>query len=572
MSRRQAIALTLITLLAAWLRAWLDGSIVPGRTFARHDEGHYVDLARQFLNGHWSVHYFINPSLFGYLLAGVTALVGAVRSMLGFDESFALFVTRETLAPYAIVLVGRLLSITASTLSVLVVARIGRRLFSPTVGLLAALALAVDGIAMSRAVLCGNESLTVLLGLLAFERLLASMERDAPMRTRLVAGLLLGLATATKYSAGILVVPFLLVPRRDAVAAFRSGRWLALLRDVLPALLAAGLGFFAGAPMVAIHFSDFAHDFLAQAGFLHGGYRREDREAGELGYLFYARTFAASHQGWFFAIACGLGVLASIGRAIRTRERSLLLLIAASLPLYLFLGSGVFHRDRFLLPAVPFLLLHGAWIVERATHFVTSRLVASRWLAPVLAFTVVAATAAPSAIASHQLLARQNGFPDPMSQLLVDLRSSLQPGDRVIEFPVPLANRLLLEQDPWRPLGIAAPRPDLVEVARRMVHDGIALDPPSMLLQPLLARAESLAALQQALRNEGANLLLVVAATSQIERPEKLVRGDRDVGSDTAPPTWWNEFFEWLKTLPRRTVAFTSDGTITAALIELPHK
>ena len=53
------------------------------------------------------------------------------------------------------------------------------------------------------------------------------------------------------------------------------------------------------------------------------------------------------------------------------RDARYVLLLLAALPLYLFLGKGSFSRMRFMLPAIPFILIVGAWffagIMERIT-------------------------------------------------------------------------------------------------------------------------------------------------------------------------------------------------------------
>src|SRR5688572_20819340 len=106
-SWRWWVAVALVTSIAAVLRWHLDESNLPGRTFPRTDEGHYVDLVRQFLNGEFHVSYFINPTAYGYLVYAFTSIVGAVRVALGFDASFREFAIAETLHPFVIVIVGR---------------------------------------------------------------------------------------------------------------------------------------------------------------------------------------------------------------------------------------------------------------------------------------------------------------------------------------------------------------------------------------------------------------------------------------------------------------------------------
>src|SRR5262249_51220228 len=156
-----------IVAIALWTR-WWPGSITDARGWWRRDETHYLTLASRFLHGRFDVDYFINPTLYSYVVAAAGAIVGGIRRLFGVDATFDLFLARETVAPHLLLWAARMVSIVSSACSVLVVARIGRRLFSPAVGLIAAALLAFDGVAAASAPLCGNESLMVLLVLLSF--------------------------------------------------------------------------------------------------------------------------------------------------------------------------------------------------------------------------------------------------------------------------------------------------------------------------------------------------------------------------------------------------------------------
>jgi len=558
-SRGEQFVLLAIAALALFLRAWLDGSTVPGRVFLRHDEQHYVGLARELLNGRFVTDYFINPALFGWLVAGATALVGGVRTLLGLEASFELFVARETVAPVVLVLAGRTLSIAASLATVPLVARLGARLFSPRVGLLAALALAVDGVAIGRAPLCGNESMTTLLCLLAVDALLATGARaDASARRRFAAGLLLGIATACKYSAGIFGVVLL----------------AALKRRSLPALLGAATGFALGAPATWLNPAAFVDGFSTQASFLHDGYRAEDVRKGELGWLFYAASFAPAHQGVAFAVAVAGGLLASLVLMVRRAGTPHRLLLAASLPLYLFLGSGIFHRERFLLPATPLLLLHGAWLLDR--------LLGGEWLPALLRSGAAAvrsgrivgavallATGVDAALATrerHRQFAAKHAAPDAASELHHALLPQLTPEERVFEFSFLNADELLLRTDPWREADVAAP-PAAVRDAVFAQLRSRGLLPACQPLRPALVAAKSLAELEALLAREGATALVAIVPAKELVRAGGLAAANRD------PPfrdvKWWPDFVAWLEALPRRAECVTTDGTLTGAILEL---
>jgi hypothetical protein len=85
--------------LALVLRCHVDESPIDGRTFPRHDENHYVELAQRVLNGELRVRWFINPTAYAYLLALVSVAIGGLRVLAGLDESFRDFVVRDAASP-----------------------------------------------------------------------------------------------------------------------------------------------------------------------------------------------------------------------------------------------------------------------------------------------------------------------------------------------------------------------------------------------------------------------------------------------------------------------------------------
>ena len=97
--------------------------------FLRHDEIHYVDVAGKFLNGDWWVDYFVNPTLYIYVLYAATVLWGGVLVGVGTYDSFSEFVFDATLDPYPLILVGRVVTFVASLLGGggVVCARSGRK-------------------------------------------------------------------------------------------------------------------------------------------------------------------------------------------------------------------------------------------------------------------------------------------------------------------------------------------------------------------------------------------------------------------------------------------------------------
>jgi hypothetical protein len=543
------LVLALVVAIAIGMR-WWPGCLACERSHWRRDETNFFPVVCSFLNGRFVVREFRNPVFYDGVVAGASAVVGIARRLLGMEPSFAAFVVRETAAPHLVVWVARILSIAASAASVVVVARIGQRLFSTSVGGFAGLLLALDGCAAWNAPLCGNESLMVLLGLLSFLTAIGGTS----LRRRLASGFLLGLAVATKYSAGILVLPIAL--------AFGMGAW--------PALLAAAIGFVLGSPVALVDFRDFVRGFTAMGGYLATGWSPDDRRRDELGFVYYVRTFAAAHQGVALASLCAVGIVASIAIVAIRRDRAHALLLAASMPLYVFLGFGIFNMERFLLPALPFIAIHGAWALDRLLSGV-ARLRTRPVAALVAGLLVIGATAAPTTLDRYGSIRRDFACPEPACVLLAELRPRLAPSSRVAELTLMNEFRLLLARDPWAELGLPAPS----DAERRIADEWLAARdflPTSTPLVSFIAQSRTLAELQEKLRNSRIDTLLVEVQTHQLFSGRKIRPGFHDACLTACP--YWDELIDWLEHLPRRAFALSPDRRITAAVLDpgdAPH-
>lgn len=409
-----------VLVLAASLRANLTSSGCPGRVFMRNDESHYVPLVVQFLGGDWSVDYFVNPTLTMYLLYAVVAVRGWVGVLTGTFDSYGEFVLEATIDPYQITMAGRWMSFVLGVASVSLLYTVGARAFSARVGLLAALALALDRTHVNRGALAGNEVPMVFLLLALFLALLAYLERPSARR-HAWCGVLLGLAASTKYNAGIHVVTL----ATATWLAFRGTPRTRLLQGRFTAgFLTAPAAFLVGSPWVLLRPERFAEDFLFQASLLHEGYGPR-----VLGWTYYPLQFGHENAGVLFAVACAVGLVVLAARAVRRDERSLLLL-AAVVPTYLALGSGIFGQMRFLLPAIPFVLLAGAAGVDAVASALARAGRAGRpepRLRGALTAALGIALLAPHAVALERAVESMYRRVDERAALLDWMRENLDP-------------------------------------------------------------------------------------------------------------------------------------------------
>jgi two-component system OmpR family response regulator len=214
------------------------------------DENHYVAVARQMVrSGDPNPHYFENPSLLTYLIAGELLLLRGLGPP-GLVEANATVLAR---------LDGALLG----TAGVVLVFLVGRRLFDRPVGLASALFLAVAFLHVRDSHYGVNDVPATTVLTLAL--LLAARAAGRPTAARLaLAGLAVGLAASTKYHLGLGLV---LVPAAHWLGRQAAGRPLLdgpARRALAGAGLAAAGGYLLGTPYTLLDAGGFLEGFLDQ--------------------------------------------------------------------------------------------------------------------------------------------------------------------------------------------------------------------------------------------------------------------------------------------------------------------
>ncbi len=311
-------------------------------------------------------HFFHYPSLFiyiqfigqGLLYIGMR-LFGLVDSTVDYQ---ALYVIHKT--PFYIV--GRLITALFSVATVWVTYLIGRRILGRAIAISAAFLLAINTFHISKSQVVEVDVPATCFAALALWLSLRLLE-DPRKRTYLLAGLSVGLATSTKYTAALLVLPLLaahLLARRETVrdrhlnsiAGRRKPAWGSLVLSLAIAVLA----FLATSPFILPDASTFS---------LHFSMERQHMRLGHFGlgetstWLFYAKSLTDKILGW------PLTLLAFGGFAylVAVRRRSWALVLAAFFVPYLIaIASWVMKADRYLLPVLPVALLFAGGICAEA--------------------------------------------------------------------------------------------------------------------------------------------------------------------------------------------------------------
>jgi hypothetical protein len=334
------LAIVLVASLA--LRMW---GITQGLPYVYNvDEyGHFVPTAVAMFDHGLNPHYFINPPALTYFLYLVDAVwlggASATREFARHPDHFYL------LARVTVALVG--------TVSVWLLYLLGARLFSRAVGLLAGALMAVAFLPVYYGHLALNDAPTLLpltLSLLGT----AGVLRRGRVVDYLLAGVGLGLASATKYTAVIVILALLAAAwTRYRLVESHEKREVAV-RIGLAGIAAIG-AFLIANPFSVLDFHRFSSDISRQSEYTqmsHASWVGGPRDSG-VEYYLWSFTWGL---GWVPALAA-LGGAVSVWRV----ERQVAWLLVPTAVVYLgFLSLQGRYFGRWLLPILPIACLLAA--------------------------------------------------------------------------------------------------------------------------------------------------------------------------------------------------------------------
>jgi hypothetical protein len=326
------------------LRLW---GVAQGLPYAYNaDEAdHFVPHAiEMFQKGTLNPEYFANPPAYTYVLHFLFAAWYGGAS--GAVHAFAVH-------PQAVYTVARVAAALLGTAALWLLYATGARLFNRAVGLLAAAVEAVAFLPVFYAHLALNDAPTLApatLSLLGSAGVLTKGRK----RDYLIAGVGLGLAAATKYTAGIVVVPLAVAIAARFLDANAARRTLA---GILIAGACALLAFLIANPYALLDYHSF-HAELVHQSTLSAESQGKLGAPKEGGLLYYLWSFTWG-LGWAPALAALAGAL-----TIWRHERRLgWMLVPAALLFVAFMGLEGRYFGRWLMPIFPIACLLAAFFV-----------------------------------------------------------------------------------------------------------------------------------------------------------------------------------------------------------------
>ena len=430
--RTAGLLLAGILLVALALRLW---QIDHGLPFAYNaDEAeHFVPKAIAMFDAGLDPGYYENPPGLTYLLY----LVFKLRFTAGFPFGGGGELVRGFAAdPEAAFLTARVVVALIGTLVVALAYWAGTRFAERRVGLVAAAVMAVAFLpvfyskhALNDVVALAPLSLGLVACLLVYER--------GRWGDWALAGAAIGAATATKYTAGAMLLTV-------AVAAgLRIGRDRAELRRVVFGLALAGLAFLVAFALL----NPFALLNASEARGQIGG-QSAQADTGKLGqddtygWLYYLGTLVWGF-GWLPLLAALTGAVV----VIRRDWRVALLLLAFPVCFYLYMGAQGRFFGRWLLPAYPALAVLAGYAVVAAAQAIGSR--RGRRAGVALAALLTALLCVQGALAAVHV-ATVLGREDTREQARRWLAANLPAGAPVVVEPfVPASWRAALGRPVW---------------------------------------------------------------------------------------------------------------------------
>jgi hypothetical protein len=340
-----------LLIFAFLLRIWGNGHGLP-YAYNADENAHFVTRAIGLFGHDWDPNYYVNPPAYTYLVHLVLGVWYGGRA--GVSNSFAA-------DPTQIWIISRTISAILGTIAVWLLYLAGARLVDRRVGLLSAGIFAVAFLPVFYAKLALNDVPTlagVCLGLWGA----AGILRNGRLRDYVWAGLGLGLACATKYTGGIVLLPIVAAAAAQFVAGGRT--WA--VRGIVVVGVGALVSFVVANPYALLDFSSFWEGVTHQS-------EASGDAAGKLGltqdsgYAYYLWSF-----GW------GLGwlpLLFAVGGAVRLwfDERRLLWMLVPAIVLFvLFMGHQERYFGRWLMPVFPFVCILAAYAAIELADWLAS--------------------------------------------------------------------------------------------------------------------------------------------------------------------------------------------------------
>ncbi len=300
------------------------------------DEPVVVNHALAFGSGDFNPHFFNIPPLVSYLLFLVYGIYFVLGKAVGMFSGPQDFLSAFLMSPTSFYLIARILfGALIGTVTIYLIYRLGKKFFSLEHGLLAAALLALNFLHVRDSHYIYVDIPLAAVLVLSFFPVLTLIERFE-FRTYLCFGVLLGIATATKYNGALIMLPFLVVHFAKHRSQFVP---LAL------ALLISIATFFILNPFALLDWKFFFSELSEQA-----------KSTDFVGFFHHLGYSLNEGVGSLVLICAMIGII----RSIASKRFKLGVVVIYVLSYYAVLCFKSQPYDRYVLPMIPFLMLLAA--------------------------------------------------------------------------------------------------------------------------------------------------------------------------------------------------------------------
>jgi len=426
-------ALLIILAIAAVVRYWGIGFGQPHH-FSRPDEWGIIKYASNFLTGDLNPRYFVYPTFYMYIVSVVFLIYYLIGLADGRFTMVSDFFWEHRLAPTNAHLMIRCVSAFFGVMTIIVVYKLGKRLWGKRVGLIAALYLSLAAMHVRDSHFGMTDIANTFWIILAFLYIVKTYQ-DQSFRNYIISGILVGLSVATKYMGIILSLPMTFVhingvieqhkERITSTNELKSKKHKQKSKDTPPAklkimnfldkrivgfYLALGAAFLTACPYLLPELSLFLKEFnerITEAGFAHYVTYNGVKQYFLLGrgWWYHARYSLPYGFGWSLYLLFVFGVIT----LIRKNYKLAFVLLSFPLVLYSFVGKGYTVFIRHIVPLSPFICVIGAF----ATDFVYKWIISNYKLADrkeiiALASVLIILPSAYNVVQSDRLLAKKD--------------------------------------------------------------------------------------------------------------------------------------------------------------------
>ena len=346
----------------------------------RPDEGAVVSIAGGLYSGDLNPHVFNYPAFFMLSIAVTLAMLNVSGLLTASTSAYR---------------IARYFSAAAGIASVLMIFRIGLRLFGQMTALAAAALLSLAFLHVRDSHFGVTDVPMTFLVLVAF-LFIVRLSESGEIRDLIAAGVAAGLATSTKYNAALIALPAMLAIFTDKAGAPVGGREGFRRAALFCSMMAAA--YLLTSPYTLLDFREFLKDFTFESRHLAGGH------GVDLGRGWSHHLVSTLRYGVGVPILAS-GVAGFLLLLWKDRRKGLLVALFP-VTYYLVLGSGRTVFARYMLPVVPFLCLAAGYAVTEAGLWLAKRVGRPR-LAPIMVAAGVVGLVWPSAqsvIAFDQLI------------------------------------------------------------------------------------------------------------------------------------------------------------------------